>query len=150
MYIGARHSYINFIRSQNNPEGNNPAGFCHIHSGSNYNLNKKWLDEIITKNKYKIGFTYVTENKRFSEYLMSDFYDDEEWIIPLNKRHYNCSTNVKINPMMGFDIIPGSILFTGKDHTSYEYIENTLLKEGIIPPMSFYLKWYYDDNVLSK
>jgi hypothetical protein len=132
-------SYIDFVRSQNHPTKNNPIGYCHHHTGLNYPINNKWIQEIREKNHYKIGFTKIIENSNFTEYLLGDFFDDEEWIIPLNKRHYNTSKNIHLN--IGGTVATG-ILYK---NPSYEFIDKDLWKNhNTTMPFEEYIKWYYD------
>ena len=90
-------AYICLPRSQNNPTENNPIGFCHLHNMINLPINKDWIDEIINKNQYQMGFTYIVENQDILDYMFNDFLKDNEWIIPFGQRHYNSSRNVIIN-----------------------------------------------------
>ena len=145
MYEGAEipnydFAYINFVRSQNHPTENNPIGFSHNHTGMNYNINKEWIDEICKKNKYKIGHTFITENNNFTEYLTGDFFDDEEWIIPINKKHYHTSQNLHL--IVKHKKIDGSILFK---NPKYKIIDEYLWEyNNEIMPLEEYIKWFYD------
>ena len=104
-------AYIRYVRSQNHPVENNPAGYCHYHVGINNELNVKWINEIVEKNNMKIGFTWISENKHFIDYLMNDFLTDEEYVIPLGVKHYSCSQNIVMDPSLGFEKIDGSVSF---------------------------------------
>jgi len=136
------YAYIRFTRSQNNPTENNPIGYCHYHIGTNYPFNIRWLNEVIQKNNMKIGYTFITENNNFLNYLQRDFLTDEEYVIPLHARHYNTSENVHLNPSQGFLNNDGSIVFSKTEN--FETIDKNLWqKHNQMLPFEEYIKQFY-------
>jgi hypothetical protein len=136
-------AYIRFIRSQNNPRPGNPIGFCHYHTGINYSINNKWIQEIINKNNMKIGFTFVRENRDFLNYLTKDFLKDEEYIIPKNTRHYSCSQNIRMDPGQGRIPIKGSKFFSSG--CDFKTMDDYFWKEeNKILPFDEYIKKFME------
>ena len=60
---------------------------------------------------YKSPSDFIRENQDVAEYLCKDFFDDKEWYIPFNIKHYHTSRNVKINIAQGYKKDPNSIIF---------------------------------------
>lgn len=109
--------YIKMPRSQNNPTKLNLPGYAHFHIGLNKPLNIKSIEEIIKKNKYKMGYGFITKNLRFADYVFNDFSNAAEWVIPLNLKHYSTSRNIILNKSQGY-ILP-------QDAKTYLYERNT-------------------------
>jgi hypothetical protein len=89
---------ISLPRSQNHPfnESNEP-GYCHLHNISNISINPHWLENLKDKLKYQIGFQWIKPNQEVHEYLANDFFDDEEFVIPIGKRHVNHTINIRMD-----------------------------------------------------
>jgi hypothetical protein len=100
-------SYICLPRAQSKPEDDNPIGFCHLHVIMNWQLNIKWIYECIKKNNYKLGFCFVRKNQSVADYLCKDYFEDDEWVIPKNVKHYHTSKDIILNISKGSILDPG-------------------------------------------
>jgi hypothetical protein len=149
-------AYICLPRAQAKPEGNNPAGFCHLHVIMNWTLNVHAIEEIIKKNNYKLGYVFVRKNQSVADYLCKDYFDDDEWVIPKLVKHYHTSKNVIINIGKGIKIDNDvkiykkqSIKEIEKDLNNnvnnYQVFGKTLIvKNPLILPFEEYVKQFYD------
>jgi len=91
-------AYITLSRSQNHPyRADNLPGYDHLHNITNLMPNEAWLNDIIQRNGYIVGYQMIKENKNVAEYLANDFFDDEEFVIPLKQRHCNYSRNLTMH-----------------------------------------------------
>jgi len=127
-------------RAQSNPKPGNPIGFCHLHIITNLPLNIDFLEEKISKNDYKIGYQFIRENQSVAEYLCKDYFDDQEWYIPFELKHYRTTRNLHINPSItnkGSD----ELLFLTHD---IKFIEKELLKKGYNLPFENQVRRFYD------
>jgi hypothetical protein len=146
--------YICLPRAQANPKDDNPAGFCHLHNIMNWQLNVYWLEEIIKKNNYMLGFTYVTPNKDVADYLCKDFFNDNEWILPKNVKHCHSSMGINLNPKFVLD--PAIKIFRKmklsdieielrSNKTNYKIFgKEFTVKNPLILPFEEYVKQFYD------
>jgi len=142
---------ITLPRAQASPEENNPIGFCHLHNIVNLPLNNDFLEEKISKNSYRIGYRFITQNNNVAEYLCKDFFNDPEWYIPYGQKHYITTENLHINPGQYDYMQPGNILFLRKDLNTYfenedflKYIEWDLNVRGHNLPYYEYVSKFYD------
>ena len=138
-------SYIVLPRSQNNPFPGNPAGYCHYHIFTNKPFTKTWITNQIKRNNYILGKPFCNKNKDLSDYLMTDFYIEEEWAIPENVRHYNCSQDLKLNPGQGYEKDPDNIYFGAK--ASLSLMETAIYsKYKRLLPFVEYIKLFATNN----
>lgn len=105
------YHYIRMARSQNHPFYNNPIGMCHFHNFWNLPLNEDYLNEVIKQNNYLLGGTNVTENPYAYDYLINDFMDDEEWVIPKGIRHFVTDRSAVMNDISSSAPVDGTQLF---------------------------------------
>lgn len=135
--------YIIFPRAQANPIKNNPPGYCHFHVIHNKRIDKTWLESKLKK--YRLGYSFLRHNEDVADYLHNDFFNDDEWIIPFNVKHYRSSRDIVINGSQGYCKDPDDILFPRS--TKKDQIEHTLkTKYSRILPFEEYLKQFVEIN----
>lgn len=103
------YKYIIFPRAQANPKPGNAPGYCHFHTIHNERIPKTWLDDKIKKYS-ELGYSFLRYNEDVAGYLHNDFYNDDEWTIPYNVKHYRSSRDIKINPGLGYAMDPDNLL----------------------------------------
>jgi len=136
----------------------NPIGFCHLHTLINCPINNKWIYEKVEKNNYKLGYNFIRENQAVADYLCKDFYDNDEWVIPFNTRHYRSSRNIKINMEYKKDenitFIPAYLNdyeILGNSTTKYEVFGKTFkVKNNKILPFEEYIKQFAEIKEIKK
>ena len=70
-------------------------GYCHYHILTNTWLDWKFLNK--KRKKYDIGYLTITKSKSVADYLYYDYYNDHEWFIPDNVKHYRSSRSIILN-----------------------------------------------------
>ncbi|HEY0090432.1 MAG TPA: hypothetical protein VGB37_16400 [Candidatus Lokiarchaeia archaeon] len=70
-------------------------GYCHYHIITNKYIDWSFLNK--KRKKYGLGFVSIQKNKDVAEYLNTDYFKENEWIIPLNVKHFRSSMEIKIN-----------------------------------------------------
>ena len=143
---------ISFPRAQTKPEGNNPIGFCHLHNIVNIPLNVHWISEKIIKNDLKLGKPYITKNHDVADYLINDFWNDQEWYIPFGQRHYITTENIHLNPGKYEYMDPNNIIYRNQDLNTclnnedfIKYIEWDLNTRGHNLPFEEYVNQFYEN-----
>lgn len=122
--------YIVLPRSQNDM-------YCHYHIITNQYIPWNFLDE--KRKKYNLGFVSINKNQSLAEYLHGDFFNDYEYIIPLNIRHYRSSREIKL-----FNHLKQKQNTVFFDYEKdFEYIKNYIKKEYLID-YDFFNFW--EDN----
>jgi len=147
-------TWIRLPRAQAKPTGDNPVGFAHqhiitnkpIHKRTGETLSFKWLTE--NKKRYQLGFVWIRENQSVAEYLHKDFYDDDEWVIPISKRHFSTSRDIILRPNGRFEKNPDNLYF--QPQFKIDQIEQKV-NEVYSRPLPFpeYVKQFYT-NTLKK
>ncbi|GAI21260.1 unnamed protein product, partial [marine sediment metagenome] len=92
---GKHFTYICLVRAQK-------KGYCHLHIMTNLYIPKKLLQDISAK-YFNTGFIKIKAIRNRVQ-LSNYFMNDEEWYIPLGRRHYSCSRDIDID--MDIDDIP--------------------------------------------
>lgn len=82
-------NYICMVRAQK-------SGYAHIHLLTNNDITENKLKNITKKYK-NLGFIAIRERENITNYLTNHFLKDNEFYIPIGKRHYSTSRNIKIN-----------------------------------------------------
>lgn len=88
--IYRRYGKINFIlnfRSQK-------SGYCHLHGLLSDVLDFDWLKE--SCEQVEMGWTRFKFNPSINDYI-NDFFKDNEWCIPIGRRHFSSSRSIKFN-----------------------------------------------------
>lgn len=131
---GKRFTYICLIRSQKD-------GYCHLHVMTNLYIPKQLLQSISDKyfNTGFIRIKAIKNRKKLSNYFMKD----EEWYIPLGRRHYSCSRDIELDMDIG-DIPEDCIYIRLEPCVSivdqvYDQVE---LNYGYPPPFDFLLQHF--------
>ncbi|GAI13871.1 unnamed protein product, partial [marine sediment metagenome] len=131
---GKRFTYICLIRAQE-------KGYCHLHVMTNLYIPKQLLQDISDKyfNTGFIRIKAIRNRKRLSNYFMKD----EEWYIPLGRRHYSCSRDIDLD--MDIDDIPEDCMHIRLEpgvsvvDQVYDQVE---LHYGSPPPFDFLLQHF--------
>lgn len=131
---GKHFTYICLVRAQK-------KGYCHLHIMTNLYIPKKLLQDI--SNRYfNTGFIRVKaikNRKRLSNYFMKD----DEFYIPLGRRHYSCSRDIDID--MDIDDIPEDCIHIRLEPNIsvvdqvYDQVE---MNFGSPPPFDFLLQHF--------
>ncbi|GAG70081.1 unnamed protein product [marine sediment metagenome] len=131
---GKHFTYICLVRAQK-------KGYCHLHVMTNLYIPKQRLKEI-SNNYFNTGFIKIKpikNRKRLSNYFMKD----EEWHIPLGRRHYSCSRDIDLD--MDIDDIPEDCMHIRLEpgvsvvDQVYDQVE---LNYGYPPPFDFLLQHF--------
>jgi len=132
--LGKRFTYICLVRAQK-------EGYCHLHIMTNLYIPKQLLQSISDR-YFNTGFVRIKaikNRKRLSNYFMKD----EEWYIPLGRRHYSCSRDIDID--MDIDDIPEDCMHIRLEPNVsvvdqvYDQVE---LNYGHPPPFDFLLQHF--------
>lgn len=87
-YKYGKLTYIVLPRSQKN-------GYCHYHTILSKKIPWEFLNE--KRKKYDLGFVSIQKNKDLAEYLCTDYFKDDEWVIPEKIKHYRSSRDIMLN-----------------------------------------------------
>ena len=87
-YYGEQLTYIILPRAQK-------TGYCHFHIFLKDTIDFDYLDSV--RHQYGLGYTTILHNQSLADYLHKDFFNDHEWIIPYNIKHYRTSRNILLN-----------------------------------------------------
>lgn len=127
-YEFGKISYIVMPRSQR-------TGYCHYHLLVDREIDFEFLDK--KRKSYDLGFVWIHKNQDIAEYLNKDFFKDQEWVIPVNIRHFRKSQNIKFNKFK----LEDSIYFTQK--CSIDVIEDTIFNRySRLLPFEEYVKQF--------
>jgi len=138
-----KHYYTKKNIEQSLTENDYRRGSPHYHIISNLHINGKWIEEISQKNEFDIGFTFIRENQKVTEYLAKDFYYEYEWFIPIGYRHINVTRGIQLNPAKGNIKRDGTKYF---NTNSLDLIEAELSKNGYHVPLEIYLQYFKENN----
>lgn len=135
--------YIVLPRAQADPMPGNPAGFCHYHLLMGEYIPKEWLDKKVKK--YCMGYTSINYNQDLADYLCKDFFEDTEWHIPYDIKHYRSSRSILINVGNGYKKNEDNIYFTPQ--MPLNDIETTINAKYSLPlPFEEYVKQFIDSQ----
>jgi len=137
-YYGDKFSYILFPRSQKD-------GYCHYHIIIKGYIPWKFLNE--TRKKQNLGFVSIQKNKSVVDYMHTDFYKDNEWIIPYNFKHIRTSRDIVLNNIDNSDWKENNNVFmnTMKHKVTIDEMYDEIDKRYKYPiPFEELLKEFYD------
>lgn len=115
------------------------TGYCHYHILTNKYIDWKFLNK--KRKRYGLGYVSIQKNKDVAEYLANDYFNDNEWFIPLNIRHYRSSREIKL---MNFEKTKDNIFFNHKK--TEEEILNEINEKLGIPFNPF--NEYYENKMM--
>ena len=138
-----KFDYILLPRSQQD-------GYCHYHiiTNSKY-IPHKFLDK--KRKKYpNMGYLSIQTNQTLAYYLTNDFFKDNEYIIPENRKHFYGSADVKkyltINILKNTD--NHQLNYNYKEGNRIKQYEQQLQEINRYPlPFEEYLKEFYGQEV---
>ena len=124
-YKYGKLSYIAFPRSQKD-------GYCHYHVLLNKFIPKTFIDQ--KKKKYPVlGFASIHRSSP-QDYLTKDFKKDNEYVIPIGKKHFTSSRDIQMQVIKSdqldnsrrFFEVSSPINYQGKSiiDQEYDFVEN--------------------------
>lgn len=133
-------NYVCLPRSQLN-------GYCHYHIILDKYINWNWLDN--KRKKYEfLGYCSIMQNKNVADYLHKDFFNDYEYYIPKNVRHYNTSRGIKLIKYNDYKSNIDNVLLMKNKKNKNDFnniLEKMVLeKYGRLLPNYYYIREYYD------
>jgi hypothetical protein len=142
-YKYGKFDYIMLPRSQKD-------GYCHYHIilNSDY-IPQTWLDT--KRKKYSnMGYVSIQTNQTLAYYLTNDFFKDNEYVIPENKRHFYGSSEVKkyltINNSKNIENYP--LNYNHDEGNKIQQYEQQIQEINGYPlPLEEYLSEYYQKYV---